>query len=85
MNNRSLSPSQLQILREKAVKAVIEKHLRQKEACKMFGLSPTSMTKYMVEYRAVGNQSFIYQERGAKEGSNTKITLENMQELSSIL
>lgn len=64
---------------------MIEKHLKQKEACKVFGFSPTSMTKYMVEYRAVGNQSFIYQKRGVKEGSNTKITLENMQELSSIL
>jgi len=74
MDNRKLSPSALSILRQKAVASVVHHGLTQAKACKIFGFSPTSMCKYVAEYKENKNQSFKYKQRGVKSGARSKIT-----------
>jgi transposase len=74
MSNLHLSPEALSTLRKQAVEAVIKHGYTQKETSKLFGFSPTSMGKYIREYRAKGESSFKYEKRGVKEGARSKIS-----------
>jgi transposase len=73
MDNRTLSPNELGILRIKAVESVITHGLTQKKACLIFGFSHTSMCKYIKEYEESQNQSFKYNKRGVKPGTGSKM------------
>jgi transposase len=74
MDNRHLSVKELLILKKKAVMAVIKNHLSQKKAGQVFGFSPTSMCKYMADYKQQGEVSFNYVQRGVKPGTHCKLT-----------
>ncbi len=64
MDNRKLSISELQLLRQKAVDAVIKEGITQTKAAKLFGFTVASMSKYIKEYRLYGEASFTYKRRG---------------------
>lgn len=82
MQNRNLSISSLKTLRIKAVYAVIMHGFSQKKACEIFGFSPTTMTKYIRDYKQHGESSFEYKKRGVKLRTRTLLTEE--QEASLI-
>ena len=86
MDNRKLTPKELEILRIKAVESVTRHGLTQIKACEIFGFSQTSMCKYMKEYKDKKEQSFIYKKRGAKLGSQSKLNeLEKKKLVEDIL
>lgn len=57
MGKRSIEV--LKVLREKAVEAITRHGMTQKQACAMFGFSPTTMTKYIKAYKQLGENSFV--------------------------
>jgi hypothetical protein len=63
MDNRRLSPSQLGVLRQKVVEAVIEKGYKQNEVSRLLGISTNSVSKYIRSYRQEGEVSLIYRTR----------------------
>ena len=85
MDNRRLSPNALSHLRQRAVESVIIHGLTQQKACKVFGFSETSMCKYMREYRERQESSYSYKRRGASFGDGSKLSLKDLQSLSSKL
>ena len=54
-------------LRKQAVYAVINKGLSRLKAAELFGFSPSSVNKYVREYKEQGEQSFQYSRRGVKK------------------
>ena len=50
MSNKKLSPSELEILRQKAVEAVIVHGMSKKQASITFGFSKSSIWKYLKKY-----------------------------------
>ena len=64
MDNRRLTPSQLSVLRQKVVQAVINKGCKQSEVSRLFGLSANSVSKYIRAYRQEGEESLRYKKRG---------------------
>lgn len=74
------------MIRIKGVESVIIHGLTQKKACKIFGFSPTSMCKYIREYKEKGEESYVYKKRGVKAGSGAKMKeLEKRELVESIL
>jgi transposase len=73
MDNRKLSLKELEVLRIKAVESIIKHNLSQIKASVIFGFSPTSMCKYIKEYKEKKDNSFVYKKRGAKAGSQSKL------------
>jgi transposase len=74
MDNRKLKVAEIAVLRRKAVEAVIKHGETQKMAAKLFGFSQNSMSKYMADYRRNGESSLVYQKRGVKPGTYSKLT-----------
>ncbi len=68
----------LKALRQKAVFAVLKHGFTQKQACQVFGFSPTTMTQYIRAYKKYGEAGFAYQKRGVKSGERNH--LKNGQE-----
>ena len=83
MDNRRLSVDILMVLREKAVRSVVEHGITQEKASELFGFSPTSMTKYMQEYKKHGEESFKYKTRGVKPGTYSKLSEEQIAALKT--
>lgn len=83
MDNRKLSPKELENLRERAVESVRLHGLTQVKACKVFGFSETSMCKYMKEYKEQQAESYKYKKRGVKLGTGSKISKNQTDELVS--
>lgn len=73
MDNRRLKLAEIEILRKKAVEAVVKHGETQKRASKLFGFSQTSMTKYIANYKKNGESSLVYQKRGVKPGTYSKL------------
>jgi len=85
MSNKKLPLVALEILRKKAVNAVLKEGLTQKQAAKIFGFSRTSMTKYIRAYQALGEASFPYPSRGVKPLARRYLSKAQSQELMDIL
>lgn len=85
MDNRKLSISELQLLRQKAVEAVIKEGITQTKAAKLFGFTVSSMSKYIKEYRLYGEASFTYKKRGVAPLTNRYLSEEQSKELIAIL
>jgi transposase len=85
MDNRKLSISELQLLRQKAVDAVIKEGITQTKAAKLFGFTVASMSKYIKEYRLYGEASFTYKRRGVPLLTNRYLSEEQSKELIDIL
>ena len=81
MNNKKARVNELEILRVKAVESVIQHGLTQTKACEIFGFSPTSMCKYIKEYKEKKEESFKYKKRGAKQGDRSKLKEEEKNKL----
>jgi len=76
MDNRKLKVAEIEVLRKKAVEAVLVHRETQKRAAKLFGFSQTSMTKYITNYRKDGELSLTYKKRGVKHGAGSKLNEE---------
>jgi len=74
MDNRKLKLIEIEILRRKAVEAVIKHGETQKRASELFGFSQTSMTKYIGDYNRKGEVSLTYKKRGVKPGTGSKLS-----------
>lgn len=85
MSNRKLSISSLELLRRRAVGAVIKEGMSQTQSAKIFGFSQGSMCKYIKEYKLYGEKSFHYKQRGIKPLTNRYITEEQSKELIETL
>lgn len=83
MDNRKLKVREIEVLRKRAVEAVVIHGETQKRASQLFGFSPTSMCKYIAEYKRSGSRGLLYQKRGVKPGTHSKLTNEQISELRS--
>jgi len=81
MDNRRLKLREIEVLRKKAVEAVILHGETQKRASALFGFSPTSMTKYIADYKREGESALVYKKRGVKPGTHSKLTEDQLFEL----
>ena len=81
MNNKKASVGELEILRIKAVESVVNHRLTQTKASAVFGFSPTSMCKYIKEYKEKKEESFKYKRRGVKQGVRSKLKEREKNEL----
>jgi transposase len=79
MSERSIAT--LKVLRKKAVYAVVHHGLTQKKSGELFGLSPTSMSKYVRLYKRHGEQSFSYEKRGVPLGTGSFLTFSQEEDL----
>lgn len=66
-DTRNLSPSELAVLRQRAVSAVL-KGEKQCHVAKLFGVSAQSLSGWMKDYRKRGEASWVYEKRGRKVG-----------------
>lgn len=66
-DTRNLSPSELAVLRQRAVAAVL-KGEKQCHVAMLFGISQQSLSGWMKDYRKRGEASFVYERRGRKVG-----------------
>lgn len=85
MDNRKLSIDALQVLREKAVRVVVEQGASRKFVCQLFGFTPGSLCKYLSEHRKYGEASFRYAKSGVKPGTHSKLTRDQLQTLKETL
>ena len=85
MNNKKLSPSDLRILRKKAVEAIVVHGISKKQASITFGFSRSSIWKYLKEYEIYQEASFGYKKRGVKAGTRSKISKNQEEELKSLI
>lgn len=83
MSNKKLSPSDLRILRKKAVEAIVVYGISKKQASITFGFSRSSIWKYLKEYKIYKEESFRYKKRGVKVGTRSKISKNQEEELKS--
>ena len=83
MSNKKLSLYDLEILRQKAVEAVIVHGMSKKQASITFGFSSSSIWKYLKEYEMYKEESFRYKKRGVKAGAKSKINTKQKEELKS--
>ncbi len=74
MDNRKLKIVEIEVLRRKAVEAVIVHGETQKRASELFGFSQTSMSKYIADYEQSGESTLVYKKRGVKPGTYSKLT-----------
>ena len=81
MDNRKLKLKEIEVLRKKAVEAVILHGETQKRASALFGFSPTSMSKYIADYKREGKSALVYKKRGVKPGTHSKLTEDQLFEL----
>ncbi len=83
MSNKKLSPSDLKILRKKAVEAIVIHGISKKQASITFGFSRSSIWKDLKEYKISKEESFRYKKRGVKVGTGSKISKNQEEELKS--
>ena len=83
MSNKKLSPSDLEILRQKAVEAAIVHGMSKKQASITFGFARSSIWKYLKEYQMYKEESFRYKKQGVKAGARSKISNKQEEELKS--
>ena len=76
MDNRHLSPKELDIFRRKIVESVVEKGFTQKMVSDLYGFTQASVNKYVQSYRKKGDQSFTYRQRGPCKGYGNKLKAE---------
>lgn len=74
MDNRKLSPPQLEVLRQKVVQAVIYKGYKQSEVSRLLGISANSVSKYIRSYRQEGAVSINYKTRGLPKNHGVLIS-----------
>lgn len=68
MDNRHLSPKELDIFRRKIVDAVVNKNYRQSMVAELYGFTKASVNRYVQAYRKYGEKSFEYKPRGTPKG-----------------
>ncbi len=83
MDNRKLKVKEIEVLRKRAVEAVVIHGETQKRASQLFGFSPTSMCKYIAEHKRNGDSGLVYKKRGVKPGTHSKLTDEQLCALKS--
>ena len=59
-------------LRLRVVRAIVEQHLSQAEACRTFGVGKTSVWRWMRAYRSGGERRLKSRKRGPKQRSSLK-------------
>jgi len=72
VDNRHLSPRELDIFRIKIVEAVINKGFTQKLVSDLYGFTPASVSKYVQAYLKHGKSSYKHKNRGRKLGTKRK-------------
>jgi len=85
MDNRKLKIAEIEILRKKAVEAVLIHGETQKRASELFGFSKTSMTKYIGNYNREGEDSLIYKKRGVKPGTGSKLSDTQLGKIKAVI
>lgn len=85
MDNRNLTVNELQLLRRKAVEAVIKEGLTQSKAGLLFGFTSSTMSRYIKAYRLKGEASFNYRRRGILPLTNRYLSEEQSNELIATL
>ena len=73
MDNRHLSPKELSVFKVKIVEAV-EEGFSQAHVAKLFGFTPTTVSKYIRDYKKRGEESFGIVARGRKKGEKRKMS-----------
>ena len=72
MDKRHLSPKELSVFKLKIVEAV-EEGFSQAHVSKLFGFTPTTVSKYIRDYKKRGKESIEVVARGRKTGEKRKI------------
>lgn len=74
MDNRNLNLEQLAVLRRKIVEAVITKKYRQSVAASIYGFRKATVSHYIKAYKRFGEASLVYQKRGRRAETCTKLS-----------
>jgi transposase len=85
MDNRHLKLDELELLRRKAVEAVVIHGEKQNRVAKLFGFCLSSMSRYVREYKVQGEASLTYQKRGVKPGTHSKLSVEEITQLKQTI
>jgi transposase len=85
MDNRKLKLAEIEVLRRRAVEAVVKHGETQKRASKLFGFSQTSMSKYIKAYKHNGKSTLVYQKRGVKLGTYSKLSEEQFSTVKDVI
>lgn len=85
MSNKKLSVKELEILRKKAVNAVIKEGITRTQAARLFGFSRTSITKYIRAYEREGELSLTYKKRGVSPLTHQYLSEDQTSELAETL
>lgn len=85
MSNKKLSVKELEILRKKAVSAVIKEGITRTQAARLFGFSRTSITKYIRAYELEGEASLTYKKRGVSPLVHQYLSEDQTKELVETL
>ncbi len=84
MDNRHLSPKELSVFKIKIVEAVKE-GFSQSHVSKLFGFTPTTVSRYIRDYKKRGEESFSVIVRGRKKGEKRKITASEEASIQKII
>jgi transposase len=85
MDNRKLKINEIEVLRKKAIEAVVKHGETQKRASELFGFTQKSMSKYITSYRDKGEAALVYHKRGVKPGTYSKLTEEQLWVIKKVI
>jgi len=85
MDNRHLSPKELDIFRRKIVDAVVNKNYRQSMVAELYGFTKASVNRYVQAYRKYGEKSFEYKPRGTPKGYGNRLSNDNQEEIQKAI
>jgi len=77
--------TQLSALRRKIVEAVVLKKKKQKEVAQMYGFTEASVSHYVNAYKIRGESSLLYEKRGRKPQTCTKLPLKDELEIQDVI
>src|ERR1700678_3952486 len=85
MDNRHLRTAQLEVLRGKVVKAVIEKKQKQVDVARLLDIPIRSVNNYIRAYKEKGAASLTYKQRGPRKGYNALMTEEMENDVKEVI
>src|ERR1700678_1318691 len=85
MDNQHLRTAQLEVLRGKVVKAVIEKKQKQVDVARLLDISIRSVHNYIRAYKEKGTASLTYKQRGRRKGCDSSMTEEMENSVKEVI
>ena len=81
MDNRHLSPRELEIFRKKIINAVVKEKFSQTEVARLYGFTRVSVNRYIQAYKKYGEASLQLKRRGRTSDSMSKLSVEMQKQV----